>query len=127
MTVLGDHYGEEITSADLATSVGAHEALVRKVLSRLVKAGLVKTSRGRNGFSSLAKPAKKISLLEIYKAVDPPPVFSIHDYPKTKKCRISCSHKEVLKDVLKETQLDFESSLENKMLSDMVEKARQYR
>lgn len=127
MTVLGAHYGEELTSATLTSSVGAHEALVRKVLSRLVKAGLVQTSRGRNGYSTLARPADKINLLEIYKAVDPPPVFSIHEYPKAKKCKFSCSHKEVLKDVLEETQKDFEESLKHKTLSELVEKARQYR
>ena len=78
MTALGDHYGEPVTSSHLTASVRAHESQVRGVLSKLVKAGLVATSRGRNGFSSLARPANKISLLEIYKAVQAPPVFSIH-------------------------------------------------
>ena len=86
MTVLGDHYGEQVTSAHLTTSVRAHESQVRSVLSKLVKSGLVVASRGRNGFSSLSRPANKISLLQIYKAVGAPRVFSIHDYPKEKTC-----------------------------------------
>ena len=73
------------TSAHLTASVRAHASQVRTELSKLVKAGLVATSRGRNG-SSLSRPANKINLLEIYKAVEPPPVFSVHQYPKEKTC-----------------------------------------
>ena len=75
MTALGDHHGEPVTSGHLTASVRAHESRVRSVLSKLVKAGLVVTSRGRNGFSSLSRPANKISLLEIYKAVEAPRCF----------------------------------------------------
>ena len=63
------------TSAHFDRKCAAHASQVRTVLSKLVKAGLVVTSRGRNGFSSLSRPANKINLLEIYKAVEPPPVF----------------------------------------------------
>jgi Rrf2 family protein len=123
MTALGDLPGEEVTSAPVTASVGAHEALVRRVLSKLVKAGLVRASRGRNGHSSLAKPANRISLLDIYKAVDPPPVFSIHHYPEEKACRVSCTHKQALQGVLNDTQRDFENSLKKRMLSELIDGA----
>jgi Rrf2 family protein len=124
MTALGDRQHAQGTSAVLTASVGAHEALVRRVLSKLVKAGLVRASRGRNGHTSLAKPPNKISLLDIYKAVDPPPVFSIHQYPEEKACRASCTHKEALRYVLNDTQRDFENSLKKRLLSEMIEQAR---
>src|SRR5580658_712714 len=84
MTALGDHHSEPVISAHLTASVRAHESQVRSVLSKLAKAGLVVTSRGRNGFSSLSRPANEISLLEIFKAIEAPRVFSIHEYPKEK-------------------------------------------
>jgi DNA-binding IscR family transcriptional regulator len=127
MTALGDHHGEPVTSAHLTTSVRAHESQVRSVLSKLVKAGLVVTSRGRNGFSSLSRAADKVSLLEIYKAVKAPPVFSIHKYPKEKTCRTSCTHKEAMAELLQDTQRVFETRLSQRMLSEMVEKARSYK
>ena len=127
MTALGDHHGEPVTSVHLTASVRAHESQVRGVLSKLVKAGLVVTSRGRNGFSSLSRPANKISLLEIYKAVEAPPVFSIHTYPKEKACRTSCTHKEAMAEVLEDTQQAFEAQLGKRMLSELVEKARSYK
>jgi len=127
MTALGDHHGEQVTSAHLTASVRAHDSQVRSVLSKLVKAGLVVTSRGRNGFSSLSRPANKISLLEIYKAVEAPPVFSIHEYPKEKTCRTSCTHKQAMVELLKDTQRAFEARLGQRILSEMVAKARSYK
>jgi DNA-binding IscR family transcriptional regulator len=111
----------------LTASVRAHESQVRSVLSKLVKAGLVVTFRGRNGFSSLSRPANKISLLEIYKAVGAPPVFSIHEYPKEKTCRTSCTHKPAMVELLGDTQRAFEARLGQRMLSEMVAKATSYR
>ena len=127
MTALGDHHGEQVTSAHLTASVRAHGSQVRSVLSRLVKAGLVMTSRGRNGFSSLSRPANRINLLEIYKAVEATPVFSIHEYPNEKTCRTSCTHKEAMVELLEDTQRAFETRLGQRMLSEMVAKARSYR
>jgi DNA-binding IscR family transcriptional regulator len=92
-----------------------------------VKAGLVVASRGRNGFSSLSRPANKISLLEIYKAVEAPLVFSIHKYPKEKTCRTSCTHKEAMAELLGDAQRVFETRLSQRMLSEMVEQARSYK
>ena len=127
MTALGDHYGEQVTSIDLTASVRAYESQVRKVLSKLVKAGLVTASRGRNGYSSLSRSANKISLLDIYKAVEAPPVFSIHEYPKEKTCRTSCTHKEAMADLLGDAQRAFEDKLDQHLLSEMVQKARSYK
>jgi Rrf2 family protein len=127
MTALGDHHGEPVTSANLTVSVRAHESQVRGVLSKLARAGLVVTYRGRNGFSSLSRPANKISLLEIYKAVEAPPVFSIHTYPKQKACRTSCTHKEAMSEVLEDSQQAFETRLGKRLLSELVEKARSYK
>ena len=127
MTALGDHYGEQVTSAVLAESVRTHESQIRNVLAKLVKAGLAKTSRGRNGFTSLARPANKISLSEIYRAVEPPAVFSVHEYPKEKTCRTSCTHKQAMRELLRDMQRAFERQLRGRKLSEMVERARRYK
>jgi DNA-binding IscR family transcriptional regulator len=97
------------------------------VLSKLAKAGLVVTSRGRNGFSSLSRPANKISMLDIYKVVKAPPVFSIHEYPKEKMCRTSCTHKQAMAELLEDAQRVFEARLGQRKLSELVAKARAYK
>ena len=54
MAALGYKHGEEISSATLAESVNADPTFVRKSLSKLSKAGLVVTKRGKSGASVLA-------------------------------------------------------------------------
>jgi DNA-binding IscR family transcriptional regulator len=56
MAALGVYPGGEIASATLADSVRANPTFVRKSLSKLSKAGLVVTTRGKNGASVLARP-----------------------------------------------------------------------
>jgi DNA-binding IscR family transcriptional regulator len=87
----------------------------------------VMTSRGRHGFSSLSRPANSISLLEIYRAVEAPPIFSIHEYAREKTCRTSCTHKEAMVELLGDAQRAFEARLAERMLSEMVAKARRYK
>ena len=93
---------------------------MRLVLAKLAKAGLVKTTRGRSGSSRLAKPAQKISLLDIYKATAAPPVFAVHSHPVECKCVVSREHKDTMVRVLKDSQAAFEAALDRKKLSDIV-------
>jgi DNA-binding IscR family transcriptional regulator len=81
MAALGFYHGEEISSATLAESVNANPTFVRKSLSKLSKAGLVVTTRGKSGASVLARAPKRITLLDIYRASAAPPAFAIHSYP----------------------------------------------
>src|SRR4029077_18213480 len=66
MAALGFFRGKEIPSATLAESVNADPTFVRKSLSKLSKAGLIITTRGKNGGSTLTRSPEKITLLDIY-------------------------------------------------------------
>jgi DNA-binding IscR family transcriptional regulator len=68
MAALAYHHGKEISSATLADSVNADPTFVRKSLSKLSKAGLVVTKRGKSGASVLARSPRRITLLDIYRA-----------------------------------------------------------
>ena len=120
MQVLHAYVHEKVTSSSITESVNADPGSVRLVLAKLAKAGLVKTTRGRGGSSRLARPAHKISLLDIYKATAAPPVFAVHSHPVECKCVISRQHKETMVRVLKDTQAAFEAALARKKLSDIV-------
>jgi len=80
MAALGYFRGEEISLATLAHSLNADPTFVRKSLSKLSKAGLVVTKRGKSGASVLARPPRQITLLDIYRASAAPPAFAIHSY-----------------------------------------------
>jgi Rrf2 family protein len=120
MAALGYYHGEEISSAILSDSVNADPTFVRKSLSKLSKAGLVMTRRGKSGASVLARPPRQITLLDIYRASAAPPAFAIHSYPVDKRCPVSRNLKECMSRVLSETQNSFEKSLAKITLADLV-------
>jgi Rrf2 family protein len=124
MAALGFFYGKEISSATLAESVNADPTFVRKSLSKLSKAGLIVTTRGKNGASTLTRSPKLITLLDIYRASAAPPTFAIHRYPVEKRCPISSNIKVCMSSVLKKSQAGFENTLDGITLDDVVREIR---
>lgn len=120
MQVLYVHADKRVTSSFITESVNADAASVRLVLSKLAKAGLVTTTRGRGGSCELAKEADRISLLDIYKATAAPKVFAVHSHPIEKKCVVSTHHKKTMASVLDDCQVSFETCLAHKMLSEVA-------
>jgi Rrf2 family protein len=110
----------DTTSAHLAMSVNTSPSFVRRTLAKLSRAGLVETTTGKAGACRLARDAKNISLLDIYKAVDAPRAFSVHTYREQKACPVSCHIKAALDKALKKTQKAMEASLEDINLARIV-------
>jgi Rrf2 family protein len=63
------------TSTSLAEHLNTNPVVIRRVLSSLQRADLITSQKGPTGGSRLAKPAKMISLAEIYRAVESNPLF----------------------------------------------------
>ena len=61
--------GRPLTSEVMARTYGTSPVVLRRVLAKLQRAGLVETRRGAGGGSSLARPAEEINFLEVYEAV----------------------------------------------------------
>ena len=125
MAALAYHHGQEISSATLADSVNANPTFVRKSLSKLSKAGLVVTKRGKSGATVLARPPRQITLLDIYRASGAPPAFAIHSYPADKRCPVSCNLKECMAGVLSQAQDSFERSLAKITLATLIGQIRE--
>ncbi len=120
LAVLGFHSSEEVCSGGIAISVNANPSFVRRILAKLSKANLVLTTPGKGGHCTLARPAKEISLLDIYRAVEAPPAFSLHQYPVQKDCAVSCGIKPFMEKVLTKSQKSLESSLKEVTLAETV-------
>lgn len=59
-----------VTAQEIAQERIIPRALVRRVITRLSKAKLIKTSRGNRGGLVLARPAAQISLLNVVQAME---------------------------------------------------------
>lgn len=108
------------TSGQLAASVNTSPSFVRRIVSKLSKAGLVHATTGKSGSCALGKRAEKITLLEIYQAVEAPEIFAIHEYPVQKNCPVSCHIYEAVERVLDKTQKAFEMSLAKMTLMQVI-------
>lgn len=113
--------GQQLTSGHLATSINTSPSFVRRILAKLSKSGLVSTTTGKSGFCLLAKKPEEISLREIYKAVDAPQTFAIHDYPVQNNCLVSCNIESVMQKVLVRAQNSFEGSLAETTLAELLQ------
>lgn len=120
MAGLGYGVAHDMTSSQLAQSVNTSPSFIRRVLAKLSKADLISTTMGKTGSTALARKPKEISLLDIYKAVEAPKAFAIHDYPEQKMCAVSCTIKSSLEKVLNKTQSSMEKSLGEITLADVI-------
>ena len=113
LTALAYRQPRLINSDYLASSLQTNPGLVRRVLSKLVKASLVESVKGKHGGYRLALPAESINLKMIYEAVDAGPLFRSFDKAPFALCPVSCQIGDILGDVYKE--------LEDSLVSKMAE------
>lgn len=121
MIALGFEAGRQATSSELAISINTSASFVRRILAKLSRSGLVRTTTGKSGFCRLARKPEEISLREIYKAVDAPQTFAIHDYPVQNSCLVSCNIESVMQKVLERAQYSFEGSLAETTLAELLD------
>ena len=111
-----------VTSEFISASTGVNAVIIRKILLQLQKAGLVETAAGVGG-SHLAKSADKITLLDIYNAInegeDEREVFNFHPNPND-KCPVGKNIHKVLDPVLTDAQKAMENEMKKKTLGDLI-------
>lgn len=61
-----------VTAAEIAEQRLIPPALIRRIVTSLAVAGLVKTTRGNTGGITLGRPAAEISLLDVVQALEGP-------------------------------------------------------
>lgn len=118
LTLLDSSSGP-IGSAEIADSVGVNPVVVRSVTGLLRRAGLLTTQRGVAG-AQLTRPARHISLLDVYRAVQAPDsVLKVHPHPNL-ACPVGAGIQRALEEVYGQAQAALESRLDEVTLSDIT-------
>lgn len=68
---------QQLTTDSIADALKDHPARVRQIVAALVKAELLKSLRGAGGGVVLARPPDKITLRDLYLAVDDQPLLTL--------------------------------------------------
>jgi len=89
-----------------------------KILQQLVRAGVLRSKRGPRGGFSLAKPAKKITMLQIIEAVDGPMVSQLNLAELTRKEKFSVRVEKTYEKAIAQARSVFEKAKLSEMLAD---------
>lgn len=84
LTLLESEGGGPLSSDYIAGSVNTNPVVIRRLLSVLGRAGLVASQPGVGGGARLARAADKITLRDVYEAIEEPDLFALHDGPNPK-------------------------------------------
>jgi Rrf2 family protein len=87
--------GKRLVSQELAASINTNPVVVRRLLCALGRAGLVTTFPGKNGGATLRRSPDKISLRQIYDAVQVRPIIAISQRKPDPHCTVSCQMKSI--------------------------------
>lgn len=83
--------GKLTTSDSLARSLRTNPTVVRRLLARLVEAGLLKSYKGKSGGVELARCPDEITLEDIYVASSDEPLLKAPKKKAHKACPVSCA------------------------------------
>lgn len=115
---------DRVNSELIAGSVNTNPVVVRRLMSKLKKAGLIHTSRGATQ-TYLLKKAEDISLYDVYAAVElDHEVFNIHQNPNP-SCLVGANIQSVLEDQYTKVQRSMEAELKEIALSDVIHQIKQ--
>ncbi len=111
--------GEQVTSAEIASSVSTNPVVIRRLLSALVKARLVLGHKGVGGGFGLASAPANITLLDIYRAVEPQPDHGLDRFAPNHKCPVGARIETILRTAFFKAQTSMEAELARVSLEDV--------
>lgn len=124
LTLLDTSQGEPLTSEYIAGSVNTNPAVVRRILSMLARAGLTTSRLGAGGGALLARTTSKITLRDVYRAVEDGALFSMHHERPNPHCPIGCHIQAVLERTTETAQRALEDELAGRTVADILEEVR---
>ncbi|MCY7769043.1 Rrf2 family transcriptional regulator [Bacillus haynesii] len=107
------------SSEMIAGSVNTNPVVIRRMISQLKKGGILKSRPGVAG-ATLKRDPEDISLLDIYRAVQPQEeLFAIHDKPNP-NCPVGRQIQTTLDQTFHSVQQAMENELASKSLKDVL-------
>ena len=120
LAVLSAEPDSYLTAGEISKTISGSEAHLAKVMRRLVRARLVRSTRGPGGGFKIAKQADEITLLEIYEAVEGK--FRMADCMLEDPC---CKENDcIMGSLIRSVSLEILEFFRSRKLSDFAESCR---
>jgi Rrf2 family protein len=121
LTVLAYKEGDRVTSASLAGSINTNPVIIRRLLLALQRARLVDTCKGAGAGSRLSRSPGRISLAEVYKAVEEGEPFATPARKPNAACPVGKGIREALNPVFAAARGALERELGKTTLAEVME------
>jgi len=120
LAVLAYKDGEPATSRLLAASVNTNPVVIRRLLLALQEAGFIETRKGAGLGSRLSRTADRISLAEVYRAVETDEPFALHSKRPNQACPVGHCIQAALERVFASAEAALERELAKTNLADIL-------
>jgi Rrf2 family protein len=111
------------TSEDVARKLNTNPVVIRRVFSLLQQAELVESQKGPSGGSKLARPAKEITLGDIYKAIDHGELFHAPSFSGPHVAKASSALDQVFKDAEHSLREQLSKTTLNQLIKKIAKKS----
>ena len=120
LAVLAYKQGQAVTSAGLAGSVNTNPVVIRRLLLLLQAAGFIETRKGAGAGSRLSRAPGRITLAEVYEAVETDEPFAPHSKPPNKACPVGNCIQAALEKVFASAEAALQRELAKTSLADIL-------
>ncbi|HKP74194.1 MAG TPA: Rrf2 family transcriptional regulator [Longimicrobiaceae bacterium] len=120
LTLIAQAEGEPVTSEYIAGSVNTNPSLVRRILSLLTRAGLTTAQMGTGGGALLARAAERITLRDVYRAVDDGELFALHRERPNPACPVGRNIQALLETRFDAATRALEAELDRTTIADAL-------
>ena len=122
LTLMARERSHPLKSEQVAASVNTNPVVIRRILRALSRARLVTSQTGAAGGSKLALSPARITLLDVYEAIEAGEIFSLHRQPPSRQCFVGMNIETVLGGVLEEVSASVERVLSKITIADVLER-----
>jgi Rrf2 family protein len=120
LSALAFNEGKFVGSADLARSMDTNPSFLRGLIGQLREAGLVETRLGNRGGCTLAVPAARINLLDVYRVTELRPALTAHTCDSASRCPVARNMTRMLDDLNRKLEGMVAAELQSITLADLV-------
>jgi len=111
-----------VSSQNIAWSVNTNPVVIRRLLGALKRAGLVETESGSGGGTRIGKSPDKITLSDVYEAVEEGSVFHYHYAAPNQECPVGRNIQNALHGPLDLAEEVMKKELSKTTIKDVAEK-----